>query len=109
MKVSEADLLKSGFSNADLLKIKTNTQSYGGSLAEAIQDLANRFILASSVVLCCLAIWGLLIIFGSDESVFAGSIGLLCGIAVVVFIQSPILAYKSWRYRRLITNSELSQ
>lgn len=102
MKVSEVDLLRSGFSNADLLKIKNNLQSYGGSLAEAIQDLANRFILASSVIFCCLVVWGLLIAFGSDENVFAGSIGLLCGIAVAVFIQPPMLAYKSWRYRRMM-------
>ena len=102
MKVSEADVLRAGFSNADILKIKNNTKSYGGSLAEAIQDLANRFILASSVVFCCLLVWGLLIAFGSDEHVFTGSIGLLCGIAVAVFIQPPGLAYKSWRYRRMV-------
>ncbi|WP_371601278.1 hypothetical protein [Pantoea sp. AV62] len=43
MKVSEAALLKSGFSHADLQKIKNNVDSYGGSLGESIHDLANRF------------------------------------------------------------------
>lgn len=39
MKVSEADLLKSGFTDADLKKIKNNLESYGGTLGEAVADL----------------------------------------------------------------------
>jgi len=39
MKVSKAALLKSGFSHADLQKIKNNVDSYGGCLGESIHDV----------------------------------------------------------------------
>ncbi|EOS93058.1 hypothetical protein LU631_07400 [Erwinia tracheiphila] len=100
MKISEEALLHAGFSAADLRKIRNNTESYGGTLGEAIQDLANRFIIAAGVIGCCLAVFVLLLFFGSEQSLFSGSIGLSCGIAVAVFVQPPILAWKSWRYRR---------
>lgn len=43
MKVTDEALLRSGFTPSDLQKIKNNVESYGGTLGEAIQDLANRF------------------------------------------------------------------
>lgn len=101
MKVNEANLLKSGFSSIDIQKIKNNTENYAGSIGDTIQDLANRFVIASFVVAGCLAVLVLLFLFGSAESLFAGSIGLLCGIAVAIFVQPPVLAYKSWRYKRI--------
>ncbi|MCA4823162.1 MAG: hypothetical protein KJJ56_07115 [Serratia rubidaea] len=101
MKVSEEKLLSSGFSQADLQKVKSNVDSYGGTLSEAIHDLANRFIIAACIVGCCLAVLVLLVLFGPTESLFGGSIGLLCGIAVAVFVQPPLLAYKSWRYKKI--------
>lgn len=57
MIVSEDALLRSGFSSADLRKVKNNLESYGGSLGDAIQDLSRRFTIALTVVLCCLAIF----------------------------------------------------
>lgn len=100
MRVSEDALLRSGFSPADLRKVKNNLESYGGTLADAIQDLSRRFIIAMSVVLCCIAVFIFLLLFGSSETIFSGGIALLCGIAVAVFVQPPVLSYKSWRYRR---------
>lgn len=100
MKVNDANLLESGFSSIDIQKIKNNTENYGGSVDDTIQDLANRFVIAIFVVAGCLVVFVLLVLFGSAESLFAGSVGLLCGIAVAIFIQPPVLAYKSWRYRR---------
>ena len=101
MKASEDELLKSGFSSSDIQKIKSNTENYGGTIGDTIQDLANRFVIAIFVVAGCLAVFLLLVLFGSAESLFSGSIGLLCGIAVAIFVQSPVLAYKSWRYKRI--------
>lgn len=43
MDVTEEALLSSGFTRSDLQKIKNNIESYGRTLEEAIQDLANRF------------------------------------------------------------------
>lgn len=102
--VSEEKLLSSGFSRTEIQKIKSNVDSYGGTLSEAIHDLANRFIIAICVVACCLAVFILLALFGPADYIFGGSIGLLCGIAVAVFIQPPLLAYKSWRYKRINRN-----
>lgn len=101
MKVNEANLLKSGFSSLDIQKIKNNTENYGGSMSDTIEDLANRFVIAMFVVVGCLAVFVLLVLFGSTESLFAGSIGLLCAIAVAIFVQPPMLAYKSWRYKKI--------
>jgi len=104
MKVNDANLLESGFSSLDIQRIKNNTENYGGSVGDTIQDLANRFVIAIFVVAGCLVVFVLLVLFGSAESLFAGSVGLLCGIAVAIFIQPPVLAYKSWRYRRINRN-----
>lgn len=100
VKISEEALLNSGFSPAEIRKIKNNVGSYGGSLTEAIHDLANRFAIAAWVVSACVAVFIFLLIFGSSESIFSGGTGLLCGIAVAIFIQPPFIAYKSWRFRR---------
>ncbi len=100
MRVSEEALLSSGFSHTELQKIKNNVESYGGTLGEAIQDLAKRFIIAICVVSSCLAVFLFLVMFGTTESIFSGGIGLLCGIAIATFIQPPVLSYKSWRYCR---------
>ncbi|SUE07294.1 Uncharacterised protein [Pantoea agglomerans] len=70
MIVSEDALLRSGFSSADLRKVKNNLESYGGSLGDAIQDLSRRFTIALTVVLCCLAIFIFLLFAGSSENRF---------------------------------------
>ena len=101
MKANESELLKSGFSSIDIKKIKNNTENYGGTIGDAIKDLANRFVIAMFVVAGCLAVLVLLVLLGSAESIFAGSIGIFCGIAVAIFVQPPVLAYKSWRYKRM--------
>ncbi len=40
MDVTEDALLRSGFTQSDVQKIKNNVESYGGTLGEAIQDLS---------------------------------------------------------------------
>ena len=99
MRVSEEALLRSGFSPADLRKVKNNLESYGGTLGDAIQDLSRRFTIALTVVLCCLAVFIFLLFVGSSETVFSGGIALLCGCAVAIFVQPPVLSYNSWLYR----------
>ncbi|MEH5416068.1 hypothetical protein PO568_10525 [Enterobacter cloacae] len=100
MKVTDETLLNSGFTPSDLQKMKNNVESYGGTLGNAIKDLATRFVLTVWVVSGCLAVFIFLMIFASEESVFSSGIGLSCGIAVAIIIQPPLLAYKSWRFCR---------
>jgi membrane protein YdbS with pleckstrin-like domain len=45
-----------------------------------------------------------LLFAGSSETVFSGGIALLCGCAVAIFVQPPVLSYKSWRYQRANRN-----
>lgn len=102
MDVSEDELLNSGFKKEEIQKIKNNVEIYGGTLGEAIQSLAKRFLMAMCVISFCLIVFVFLVIFGRPETVYSGSIGLLCGIAVAIFVQPPVLAYKSWRYRKSV-------
>ena len=100
MKVTDEALLRSGVTPLELKKIKNNVENYGGTLGNAIRDLARRFTLAVWVISRCLAVSIFLVIFASEQSVFSGAIGLFCGAAVAIFIQPPGLAYKSWRFCR---------
>ena len=100
MKVSEETLLHAGFTPRELGRIKKNTQRVGDTLGEAIHDLARRFIIATCAVLLCLAVFLVLLAFGSAPSVVSGGIGLACGAAVAAFSQPPIIAFKAWRFRR---------
>ncbi|WP_294906706.1 hypothetical protein [Tatumella sp. UBA2305] len=101
MKVSEAALLKSGFSHADLQKIKNNVDSYGGSLGESIHDLANRFRIVMWVFFGCMVVFIWVILSGNQLYIISTGIGLLITMLIVIFVQPPVLSYKSWRYCRM--------
>lgn len=98
MIVSEEALLQSGFSHTELQRIKNNVESYGGTLAEAIQDLANKFRVVLWVTAGCLIVFIFLLLFSSAPTIVGGGISLLIAIMIVFFIQPPVLSYKSWRY-----------
>lgn len=98
MKVSEEKLLRSGFSHADLKKIKNNLDSYGGTFAEAIQDLANRFRVILWVTSGCLMVFMFLLLFAAKQTVVGGGLSLMIAVVIVTCIQPPVLSYKSWRY-----------
>ncbi|MBO1811589.1 hypothetical protein J4G53_25525 [Serratia ureilytica] len=96
MSISEEQLLASGFTPADMKKIKNNLASYGGTLGEAIHDLANRFRVILWIFYGCLALIAWLIISGDIDNIISGSIGLAVTMFIVVFINPPVLSYKSW-------------
>ncbi|MBW4204526.1 hypothetical protein JW319_24565 [Enterobacter cloacae subsp. cloacae] len=100
MDVTEEALLSSGFTQSDLQKIKNNVENYGGTLGEAIQDLANRFMVILWITSSCLMVFILLVLFAAKETVVGGGISILIAIFIVVFIQPPVLSYKSWRFWR---------
>jgi len=106
MKVNEADLLKSGFTDADLKKIKNNVDSYGGTLGEAVVDLKNRFRVLLWIVSGCTSVFVFLLFFSTKPYILGGGMSLLIGVVIVTFIQPPVLAWKSWHYCRL--NKELA-
>ncbi|TLU63960.1 hypothetical protein FFB58_19915 [Enterobacter sp. MF024] len=101
MKVSETALLESGLSHADLQKIKNNVDNYCGSLDESIHDLANRFRIVLWVFFCCMAVFIWVMVSNNTAYVISTDTGLLISMLIVVFVQPPVLAYKSWRYYRI--------
>jgi hypothetical protein len=100
MKVTDEALLRSGFTPSDLQKIKNNVESYGGTLGEAIQDLANRFRVVLWITSVCLMVFIFLVLFTAKETIVGGGISILIAIIIVAFIQPPVLSYKSWRFWR---------
>ncbi|MBS0055525.1 hypothetical protein [Yersinia sp. Marseille-Q3913] len=104
MNVNEEKLLKSGFTNAELQKIKNNVDRFGGTLSEAIQDLANRFRALTWVTTGCVLVFIFLVIFSSTIKIVAGGLSFLLGISIMMFAQPPVLTYKSWRFWRANRN-----
>ena len=98
MKVNDEMLLRSGFNGNDLFKVKTNVARYGGTLEEAIQDLANRFRIILWVFYFCLALFIGVALTSDRLYMFSAAISILVIMLIVVFIQPPVLSYKSWRY-----------
>ncbi|ORM74499.1 hypothetical protein HA48_04275 [Pantoea wallisii] len=102
MLVSEEELLRSGFSSAELQAVKNNVESYGGTLEQAIHDLARRFSRMIWIAAIFLAIFIILVLFSSGIKIIAGGISLVLGIGFMLLAQPPVLCYKSWRYWRAV-------
>ena len=107
--MSEKALLESGFSHADLLKLKINMAKYGGSLDSMIHDLANRFNASKWITIIAFIILALTLMLASVDT----SITLAATLAIVLpfiwYLAPAKLAYKSWRYRRITAHSEQHQ
>ncbi|WP_241606790.1 hypothetical protein [Rosenbergiella epipactidis] len=101
MKVSETALLESGFSHDELQKIKNNVENYGGTLEDAISDLARRFSSLLWVTGVCIVVFLLLIAFSSPVKVMAGGLAIVLGITIMSFAQPIVISYKSWRYLKI--------
>jgi len=100
MKVSKTALLEAGFNNDELQKIKSNVENYGGTLEEAINDLARRFRSWLWVTGVCIVFFLLLVAFSSTIKVIAGGLAMLLGIIIMSFALPLVVSYKSWRYRK---------
>jgi len=98
MNVTKEQLLQSGFNHADLQIIQNNIDSYGGTLEETIQDLANRFRVVIWVFYGCIIIFTWIALTHENPYIIATGISLLIAMAIVLFMQPPVLSYKSWRY-----------
>ena len=102
MNVTDEALLRSGFTPSDLQKIKNNVESYGGTIEEAINDLARRFSTLIWVSGVCIVVLLLIVVFSSSIRVLAWGLAITVGITIMSFAQPPMLSYKSWRYRKMI-------
>lgn len=100
MKVTEEALLASGFSSQEVQRIKHNIKIYGGDLEEAIQELRTIFRTMLWILIICVAVFICVCIFKEQRAIVAAGISLLAVIPVIIFVQPPVLAYKSWRYWR---------
>ena len=105
MKVSEKALLESGFSHADLLKLKNNMANYGGSLDSMIHDLANRFNASKWITIIAFIILALTLLLASRDTSLTLALTLLIVLPFIWYITPAKLGYKSWRYRKMLTNS----
>ncbi|ELV5048900.1 hypothetical protein SHB66_004368 [Salmonella enterica] len=102
---SEEALLKSGFSKRDLQKLKNNIENYGGSLDSATHDLANRFKASKWITIVAFIILALTLFFASKETSLILALTLLIILPFIWYITPAKLGYKSWRYRKILTNS----
>lgn len=101
MNVTDEALLRSGFTLSDLQKIKDNVERFGGTLEEAINDLARRFNTLLWVASVCFIVLILLVVFSSPDRALAWGLAIIVGIVIMTFAQPPVLSYKSWRYRKV--------
>ena len=92
MKVNEANLLKSGFSRIDIQKIKNNTENYGSSISDTIQDLSNRFSIVLWVFFGCMVVFICTILSSSQTYIISTGIGLFITMLIVIFVQPPVLS-----------------
>ncbi|MFJ5159294.1 hypothetical protein ACIP6T_08970 [Pantoea sp. NPDC088449] len=109
MKTNEEKLLKYGFNQSDLQKLKNNIANYGGSLDSVTHDLANRFKASKWITIVALTIMVLTLMLASSDT----SITLLATLVIVLpfiwYLTPATLAYKSWRYRKKVASSEGNQ
>ncbi|MDY1036880.1 hypothetical protein [Lelliottia sp. CFBP8978] len=101
MNVTDDASLLSGFTQSDLQKIKNNVESYGGTLEEAIQDLANCFRILLWVFLGCIAMFIWMLFSNERDYVISTGTGLSIAMLIAVFVQPPVLSWKSWRFLRM--------
>jgi len=106
MAITEEKLLASGFTPADVQKLKNNIDNYGGSFELLINNLSNRFRaniwISIAVLLVCLAILVISSLGDASSGAVAGFIAL-----AIVWLTIPIsLAYKAWFFKRNVLSSQ---
>lgn len=106
MKTSEASLLASGFRPAELQKLKSNIANHGGTLDSVTHDLANRFIAARWISLIALTIMAFTLIAASKATAITLVITLAIVLPFIWFLAPAKLAYKSWRFRKMMISAE---
>ena len=101
MKANDAALLESGFSHADLQKLKSNIANYGGTLDSAIHDLANRFNASKWITITAFIIFIITLMLASADTSITLAITLALVLPFIWYLTPAKLAYKAWRFRKL--------
>ncbi|MFC0139506.1 hypothetical protein ACFFJN_05120 [Erwinia mallotivora] len=100
MKVTEETLLQSGFNYSEIERLKNNVKNFGGTLDEAIQDLARRFNVAKWITIVALLVFIFASIFSTQNNILSLAFSLLVGLPFIWYLTPAKLAFKAWRCRR---------
>ncbi|EKS6736968.1 hypothetical protein NTH60_000918 [Enterobacter ludwigii] len=100
MDVTEEALLRSGFTSAELQKIKNNIDNYGGTLEEVIRDLAKRFKRIFLMIIFLFAIFIYVLLFESMNEIISYGLSFAIVSVLIAFLQPPVISFKCWRFCR---------
>ncbi|MEG3130352.1 hypothetical protein SC171_22195 [Pantoea cypripedii] len=100
MKISEEQLLQSGFTCNDLQKLKRYLVKKELTLDMVVSDLSRRFQAAVCLTIGIVAIFIAILLLASRENIISTGIAMIFALLVVWFFQPPILAWKSWCFRK---------
>ena len=104
MNVSEEKLLQSGFSDAELQKLRCYLVKNELTLDKVINELSKRFQAAFWLTVGMLLLYTVTLFFASKENIISLGIALLVALLITWFFQPPVLAYKSWAFRKKMLN-----
>jgi len=101
MAITEEKLLESGFTPADVQKLRKYIIKGELPLDMVISDLSKRFKAALLLTLFLIIVYLIVCSVASRENII--SLGIAMGIALLIiwFFQPPLLAYKAWRLKRV--------
>lgn len=104
MNISEEKLLQSGFSDAELQKLRRYLVKNELTLDRVINDLSKRFQAAFWLTAGIILLYTVTLFLASKENIISSGIALLVALLITWFFQPPVLAYKSWAFRRKMLN-----
>lgn len=104
MKISEEKLLQSGFTPAELQKLKRYLIKGELTLEMAISDLSRRFLAALWLTSGLVVVYVITLFLASRENIISLGVAMLFALLVIWFFQPPVLAYKSWAFRKKHVN-----
>ncbi|AXF75059.1 hypothetical protein LU631_09105 [Erwinia tracheiphila] len=100
MAITEEKLLASGFTPADVQKLKNNIDNYGGSFDQAVHDLSNRFRSVQWISIVAFVILLLVSVFSSKNNALSLLFALITGLPFIWYLAPAKLAYKSWKLKK---------
>lgn len=100
MAIKEETLLKSGFTKRDVLKLNRYRKNNDLTLDNVIIDLAKRFKSALLVTSGLVLVYIITLLFAARENIISMGVALLVALVITWFFQPPVLAWKSWQFRK---------
>ncbi|CAI1604140.1 hypothetical protein [Serratia plymuthica] len=102
MNFSKNHLLASGFTAKELQMLQNNIDNFGGTFEEVVRDLAKKFKVFISIFIFTIISFSLILYFKWSDSwyVFSCAISFVMIDLIILFINPPVISYKSWRFCR---------